>query len=216
MDAKELLKCRLFSGMTEREITKSLLELDYKEKSYEKDELILHAGDVTECIGMVLSGSVTIESNDVWGNCSVLSHVGINDFFAETYALLGEVMLVDVKANEKSRILFCNIRRILVGPERSSSWKDKLLKNIIIISSQKNLALSRRSFYTSPKSCRARVLSYLNSVALKVNSKEFDIPFDRQQLADYLNLERTNMSKELSRMQDEGLIIFRKNHFKLM
>ncbi|WP_026659038.1 Crp/Fnr family transcriptional regulator [Butyrivibrio sp. AC2005] len=216
MEISVLEKSRLFLGMTSRELSSCLESLDAREKKYRKDDVILHAGDQTSNIGMVLSGSVTIESNDVWGNCTVLSHVGKNQYFAETYALLGEVLLVDVRANEDCSILFCNIRNLLNDSKKSSSWKEKLLKNILIISSQKNLILSGRSFHTSPKSCRGRLLSYLNSIALQTGSKEFDIPFNRQQLADYLNLERTNMSKELSHMKDEGLIEYRKSHFKLL
>ena len=85
----------------------------------------------------------------------------------------------------------------------------------MMISAHKNLALSGRSFHTAPKSARGRILSYLNSVSLQKKALEFDIPFNRQQLADYLNLERTNMSKELSRMQREGILSCRKNHFVL-
>ncbi len=209
-------KSRLFLEMTAKELSLCLDSIDAQEKKYRKDDLILHAGDKTDRIGMVLSGSVTIESDDVWGNCTVLSHVGKNQYFAETYALLGEVLLVDVRANEDCSILFCNIRNLLDGCKKSSPWKEKLLKNILIISSQKNLVLSGRNFHTSPKSCRGRLLSYLNAIALQTGSREFNIPFNRQQLADYLNLERTNMSKELSRMQDEGLIEYRKSHFKLL
>ena len=216
MKYENIEKSRLFQGMTAKELSSCLDSLDAREKKYRKDDVILHAGDKTNNIGMVLSGSVTIESNDVWGNCTVLSHVGQNQYFAETYALLGEVLLVDVRANEECRILFCNIRDLLTDSKKSSPWKEKLLKNILIISSQKNLVLSGRSFYTSSKSCRGRLLSYLNAIALQSDSREFDIPFNRQQLADYLNLERTNMSKELSRMQDEGLIEYRKSHFKLL
>ena len=216
MNLEGIEKSRLFKGMTAKELSSCLASLDAREKKYRKDDLILRAGERTSSIGMVLSGSVTIESNDVWGNCSVLSHVGQNQFFAETYALLGEVLLVDVRANEDCRILFCNIRSLLNDSKKSSPWKEKLLKNILIISSQKNLVLSGRSFHTSPKSCRGRLLSYLNAIALQTSSREFDIPFNRQQLADYLNLERTNMSKELSHMKDEGLIEYRKSHFKLI
>ncbi len=205
MNLEGIEKCRLFQGMTAKELSSCLVFLDAKEKRFRKDDVILHAGEKTSQIGMVLSGSVTVESNDIWGNRTVLSHVGKNQFFAETYALLGEVLLVDVRANEESRILFCNIKNLLEDSKKSSPWKEKLLKNILIISSQKNLILSGRSFYTSSKSCRGRLLSYLNAIALQTDSREFDIPFNRQQLADYLNLERTNMSKELSRMQDEGL-----------
>ena len=216
MDINVLEKSRLFQGMTAKELSLCLDLLDAREKKYRKEDLILHAGDTTDKIGMVLSGSVTIESNDVWGNRTVLSHVGVSQYFAETYALLGEVLLVDVRANEDCRILFCNIRTLLDNSKKSSPWKEKLLKNILIISSQKNLVLSGRSFHTSPKSCRGRLLSYLNAIALQTGSKEFDIPFNRQQLADYLNLERTNLSKELSHMKDEGLIEYRKSHFKLL
>ncbi len=216
MNLESIEKSRLFLGMTTKELSSCLDSLDAKEKKYRKDDVILHAGEPTSKIGMVLSGSVTIESNDVWGNCTVLSHVGKDQYFAETYALLGEVLLVDVRANEDCRILFCNIRNLLDDIKKSSPWKEKLLINILIISSQKNLVLSGRSFHTSPKSCRGRLLSYLNAIALQTGSKEFDIPFNRQQLADYLNLERTNMSKELSHMRDEGLIEYRKSHFKLL
>lgn len=216
MEIKDLEKSRLFLGMTAKELESCLRALDAHEKTFEKDDIILHAGEQTSMIGMVLSGSVTIESNDVWGNCTVLSHVGKNQYFAETYALLGEVLLVDVRANEECTILFCSIRNLLDDSKKSSPWKEKLLKNILIISSQKNLILSGRSFHTSSKSCRGRLLSYLNATALQTGSREFDIPFNRQQLADYLNLERTNMSKELSHMKDEGLIEYRKSHFKLL
>ena len=216
MNLEGIEKSRLFQGMTTKELSSCLDFLDAKEKRFRKDDVILRAGEQTSKIGMVLSGSVTVESNDIWGNRTVLSHVGKNQYFAETYALLGEVLLVDVRANEESRILFCNIKNLLEDSKKSSPWKEKLLKNILIISSQKNLVLSGRSFYTSSKSCRGRLLSYLNAIALQTDSREFDIPFNRQQLADYLNLERTNMSKELSRMQDEGLIEYRKSHFKLL
>ena len=216
MDINVLEKSRLFHGMTAKELSLCLDSLNAGEKEYRKEDLILHAGDKTDKIGMVLSGSVTIESNDVWGNRTVLSHVGKSQYFAETYALLGEVLLVDVRANEDCRILFCNIRTLLDDCKKSSPWKEKLLKNILIISSLKNLVLSGRSFHTSPKSCRGRLLSYLNAIALQTGSKEFDIPFNRQQLADYLNLERTNLSKELSHMKDEGLIEYRKSHFRLL
>ena len=206
----------LFKGMTDKEKEKCLSELNATEKTFKKNSLIMHAGELTDSMGMVLTGSVTIESNDVWGNCTILSHVGAGQFFAETYALLpNEIMLVDVRANEDCSIMFLNVGR-LIGAVPPATWKEKLLRNLLMISSNKNLTLSKRSFHTSPKSCRVRLLSYLNSVSLQKHSTEFNIPFDRQQLADYLNLERTNMSKELSKMQKEGIIEFRKNHFRLL
>lgn len=216
METEMIKRSALFKSMTDDEIETCLTAMRASEKSCKKGTFILHAGDLTDRMGMVLSGSVTIENNDIWGNCTILSHVGTGQFFAETYALLREeVLLVDVKANEDCRILFLNIGNLLEDAP-AFGWKEKLLKNLLVISSHKNLALSGRSFHTSPKSCRARLLSYLNSISLQKHTSEFDIPFDRQQLADYLNLERTNMSKELAKMQRDGLIKFRKNHFILI
>ena len=210
--------------MSEEELALCLKIMEAQEKVYEKNAIILHAGTLTDRMGLVLSGGVTIESNDVWGNCTILNHVGPGSFFAETYAMLpDEVMLVDVRASRDSRILFLKIGGLFMRPPESSGRPGspeqailfKLTRNLMMISAQKNLALSGRSFHTAPKSARGRILSYLNSVSLRKKSPEFDIPFTRQQLADYLNLERTNMSKELGRMQREGILTCRKNHFVL-
>ena len=216
MEIETLGKTALFRSMTEEEIHLCLKELRSQEKKYKKGTVIMHAGSLTDRMGLVLSGSVTIESNDVWGNCTILSHVGSGQFFAETYALLpDEVMLVDVRANEDCNILFVTVGSLFKSGI-SSILKDKLTRNLLMISAHKNLTLSGRSFHTAPKSARGRILSYLNTVSLQKHTNEFDVPFDRQQLADYLNLERTNMSKELGRMQREGIIECRKSHFKLL
>ena len=211
-----LKKSILFKGMTDTERNECLLALNAQKKSYKKGNSIFHAGNLTEQMGMVLSGSVTIESNDMWGNRTILSHVETGQFFAETYALLPEeVMPIDVMANENCQVLFLHIGNIISNMQRAA-WSQKLYENLLLISSYKNLTLSGRSFHTAPKSARGRILAYLNTVSMRKHSTEFDIPFDRQQLADYLNLERTNMSKELTRMRKEGIIECRKNHFKLL
>ena len=209
MNLDKISKVSIFRDMNKDTIEASLKDLRARTHRYLKDEIILHAGSRTDSMGLVLSGSVTIESNDVWGNCTILSHVGAGQFFAETYALLpDEVMLVDARANEDCEILFINASGILRN--------ETLTRNMLQISVQKNLSLSRRSFHTSPKSARHRILAYLNTMSLQKGSPEFDIPFNRQQLADYLNLERTALSKELGRMRREGIIECRKNHFVLL
>ena len=91
----------------------------------------------------------------------------------------------------------------------------KLTRNLLMISAGKNLHLSNRSFHTAPKMVRVRVMAYLGTVALRKGCNDFDIPFDRQQLADYLNVERTALSKELGKMQADGLIKTKKSHFIL-
>lgn len=204
----------LFRGLTPEEISAALAFLHAEEKRYTKGTGILHAGTLTDRMGLVLEGSVTIENNDMWGNRSILSHVGKGQFFAETYAYLSdEPMLVDVVANENCRILFLRIGSLRRSSPSVNSWSMTFVSNLLSVSAHKNLALSERSFHTAPKTIRGRVLSYLNTVSLQKDTHEFDIPFDRQQLADYLNLERSALSKELGKMQRDGLITVRKNHF---
>ncbi|MDC7300510.1 Crp/Fnr family transcriptional regulator [Agathobacter ruminis] len=206
-DFEIIQKSILFRDMNEREIHDALGQMSATVKNFQKNEPILLAGSYTNHMYLILSGSVTIESNDLWGNRSILSHLGAGAYFAETYALLEhEPLQVDARANEDSRIMLFSVNGL-----RDS----KVLANILQISLQKNLHLSERSFHTSPKTIRGRVMSYLNSVSLRSGQKEFDIPFDRQQLADYLNVERTALSKELGKMQREGLITVRMNHFRL-
>lgn len=216
MDTAFLGKTTIFKGMNENEIKEALSALRAAEKGYKKGSVIMHAGSVTDRMGLVLEGSVTIESNDIWGNRTILSHVGRGQFFAETYALLkNEAMMVDAVANENCRILFLRTGSLYEQDHADEIWRNKLTSNILAISLQKNLLLSARSFHTSPKTIRGRIMAYLNTVSLKKNSKDFDIPFDRQQLADYLNVERTALSKELGKMRDDGIISFRKNHFAI-
>ena len=217
MEIQFIKNTALFRGMSEEEVLSAIEVLQAVERQYIKDDIVLYAGDTTDRMGLVLSGSVTIESNDAWGNRTILSHVGRGQFFAESYALFkDEPLLVDVRANEKSNILFLKSGNIQALMDQSAPWAIKYMTNSLMISARKNLMLSGRSFHTAPKTIRGRVLSYLNSVSLQKHSNEFDIPFDRQQLADYLNLERSALSKELGKMQRDGLIKAKKNHFVIL
>ena len=133
--------------------------------------------------------------------------MGEGQAFAETYAFCGEPLMVDVLAAADCEVLFLDTAA-LSRPHAEHSWQDRLLQNLLRVSMKKNLALSRRILCTAPKTVRGRLLTYLSGM-------EFDLPFNRQQLADYLNLDRSALSKELCRMRDEGLLTFRKNHFVL-
>ena len=217
MDKTILGRSALFRSMDEREIEEALRGTRAYEKSYQKGEILLHAGFPTAKMGLVLEGSVLIESNDLWGSRTILSHVGPGQYFAETYAMLPEEpLLVDAAANEDCRVAYFFIGDESFRRETDASWKIKLVQNLLRISMQKNLTLSGRSFHTAPKTIRGRVMAYLNTVSIRLKSRSFEIPFDRQELADYLNLDRSALSKELGRMRKEGIIIVKKNHFEIM
>ena len=211
----EIGKAALFSGMTESEIKDALYALGAHAKNFTRGETILRAGDTTREMGIVLSGSVTIENIDLWGNRTILSLAGAGDFFAEVYAIFGdEPLLIDVCANEDCRILFLRIGDL--RREKEGGWQNKVIRNLLLISSRKNLTLSGRAFHTSPKTIRGRIMAYLDTMSLQKRSREFDIPFDRQQMADYLNVERTALSKELGKMKRDGIIIFNRKHFRML
>lgn len=206
-----------FQNFSEEELRDALMAMEAKKESYKKEEIIFHSGERTRRFGLVLSGSVRIETNDFWGNRTVLSMVGPGDFFAEAFAILPkEPLTVDVRASEEASILVMDLTCLNTVENPSFLWKVKILQNLLMISVHKNLALSTRSFQISPKTARGRVMAFLNSYALKTHQKEFDIPFDRQEMADYLNLDRSALSKELGKMREAGLIRFHKNHFVML
>ena len=181
-----------------------------------KDEVIFHVGDVTCEFGLLMSGKVHIESIDLWGNRMILHSIGVGQALAETYAFCGVPMMVDVTAVEESKVLFLNIGLLLSEENRSRTWHPKLLYNLLLLSVHKNLAWSSRMFCITPKQVRARVMTYLSSESIRRGSRTVTIPFDRQQMADYLNVERSALSKELGRMKKEGILDYHKNTFQLL
>lgn len=207
----------LFKDSSEEEIRDMLLCLGAEQKCFEKNEVIYFAGDLVQDFGLVLTGSVYIESDDFWGNHTILNHIGAGFVFAETYACVPATpLMVTVRAAEKCNILFLNATRILKTCPNTCSHHSRLIQNLLMITAQKNLQLSRKISHTSPKSIRGRVLSYLSFQATLHDSYDFDIPFNRQQLADYLSVDRSALSNELSKMQNDGLFVFHKNHFHLI
>ena len=214
MDISVLSGSALFRGFDETEVNTLLGSLNAREKRFRKGAMIFHSGDVISTLCFVITGSVTIESNDMWGNHTILNLVSKGQFFAESYALLpNEPMLVDVCANEDCTIVYLDMKSV---GRLDESMRVRLLANLLTITTRKNLHLSSRSFHTAPRQVRGRIMAYLNTVSVQKNSREFDIPFDRQQLADYLNVERSVLSNELSKMQRDGLIRCRKNHFEII
>lgn len=179
--------------------------MDLQLKKYKRNEIIYHMEDIPQAIGIVKEGSVVIETVDFLGNVSLLSHIGPNQMFAESYALTKTPMYVYVRAVEDCTIQFLDVQTL----EKSLELKDQMIQ----ILSNKNKMLSQHIFHISNKNIRNKVLSYLSFMKLETQNSTFKIPFDRQQMADYLNVERSALSKELSKMKSEGLIDYHKNTF---
>ena len=205
----------LLAGLTEEEQEHMRTSPCCRQATYQKGETIFRAGTMTKEMGMVLSGMVYIENIDLWGDRSILSSVSEGQVFGETYALCREPLMVDAVAAEDCTLLFLHTEKLLQAQEAQEPWAIKIMGNMLRVSMQKNLTLSTRIFCTSGKTIRSRLLTYLTYQSVKNGSTTFQIPFNRQQLADYLNLDRSALSKELGKMQQEGLITFYKNSFKL-
>lgn len=217
MDFVLLSHIPLFAGVAPQELEAMLACLDTECRRYGKGAAILRTGDTVRSMGIVLSGSVLIQKTDLWGNVTVLDSVGPGQIFAETYACTPqEPLMVDAVAAESSEILFIQVARVLETCPNSCAHHHALIRNLLSLSAQKNLRLSRKIFHTAPKTIRARLLSYLSDQAIRCGRRSFTIPFNRQQLADYLNVERSALSNELSKMQQDGLIETERNYFRLL
>lgn len=206
----------LFSSMTDDEILSILDCMGGTVKRYQKDAVVLRSGDIVHNIGIVLTGNVHIVKEDFWGNDNIFTSLGNGQIFAEAYACLGtERLEVNVITTERTDILFVNVNKIMNVCTSACEFHSILIRNLLWSLAEKNLVLTKRIEHTSKRSIREKLLSYLSEQSKKSRSPEFEIPFNRQQLADYLSVDRSAMSNELSKLRNEGLIDFEKNKFKL-
>jgi len=216
MNSNLLRLTPLFRNFSLEETECLLKLLNGTVRNFSKGERIYSSGQCAESFCLVLKGRVCIEINDFWGSKSIIDSVGERGIFAESYAISPDTpMMVDVTCTEDSEILFLSPKSVFGGPESSSKLCVEFVKVLLEISVRKNLALSSRIMITSPKSLRGKITLFLSSMSKKFNSDEFEIPFDRQQLADYLGADRSALSLQLSKMREEGLIEFHKNKFTL-
>ena len=211
-----LSQTQLFRGLEEEEIARLLQCLGTVRRHYEKEAVILAEGAPTEQIGLVLSGRVMISLSDVWGNNSVLGSVGPGECFAEAYACVPEEpLLVHVTAAEESWVLFLNVRRALSPCACACAAHSGLIRQLLALCAGKNLQMARRMQHTTPKTIRGRLLSYFSECVKRSGQYSFTIPYNRQQLADYLSVDRSALCSELSKMRRAGLLHYERNHFDL-
>lgn len=216
MDLAFLSGTHLFRGTKPEEISGMLKCLRAETRRLPKDVWIHRAGDRVQTVGMVLRGAVSIEKSDIWGNRTILDSVRPGQLFAETYACAGEPLMVDVVTTAPSEVLLIDVGCLMRMCPNACEYHNRLIRNLLSIAAQKNLRLTRRSFYTSSHTLRGRLLAYLSDQAAQSGSRTFDIPFDRQQLADYLNADRSALSNELSKLRREGVLTSVRSHFTLL
>ena len=205
-----------FQGMTEEEILSVLHCVSATVQRKKKDEYILRVGDSTEAMGLVLSGSVLVLQEDLWGHRNIIHRIGPGEYFAEPFAATpGSVLNVSVVADADAEIMLLNMERFLRSCPNACAHHSRMVRNLVSVMARRVLDLNEKLTHMAKRSTREKLLSYLSAESMRQGKLSFDIPYDRQQLADYLSVERAAMSVELSKLQKEGLLKTTRNHFEL-
>lgn len=211
-----ILKSPLFAGISAGELESMLGCLGARKQSLARFEAVFLEGDPAGMIGMVLEGGVQIVRDDVLGNRSLIGCADPGELFAETFSCAGaEVMPVSAYAAKDSVLLLMDCRKMLTVCANTCGFHNRLVKNLLQVVAEKNLMLTRKIRIMSQKTTREKLMAYLMEQAKLCGSREFTIPLDRQALADYLGVERSAMSYELSKLRKDGVLDTKGSHFIL-
>lgn len=207
----------IFQNIPEAELDTLFHCLTPKQRRFCKNDFILRAGEPVQNMGLVLEGTVLILKEDYWGNRSILSQVPAGGLFAEAFSAAGEIILpVSVMAAKETEILFLDVKKVFQSCAEPCCHHVQLIHNMIQIMARKNLALTQKMEHITKKTTRDKLLSYLSLEAEKQGKNPFCVPFSRQELADYLSVDRSAMCHQLSKMQKDGLVRYQKSLFELL
>ncbi len=211
-----LKRTQLFSGVGEEEIGAMLNCLQARLCTYKKGEYVLRQGEHTDALMVLAEGKLHIQRDDYWGNRSIINIVSSGEMFGEAYvAPESGALMNDVLAVEDSSVILFDVKRIIMVCPTACRFHSMVVQNLFFAISEKNRKLVQKLTFMSKRTTREKLIAYLSEEAKLHNSSEFSIPFNRQQLADYLSVDRSAMSNELCKMRDEGMIAFEKNRFSL-
>lgn len=212
-----LEKCPLFSGIAEERIQAMLGCIGAKIKKFAKDQTVFFEGDDAKYFGIVLTGEVQIIRMDIFGNRTILANITPSQLFGESFACAGlNVFPISAVATMNCEIMLIDSKRITQSCSNACSFHSKLIFNLLNIVAKKNILFHEKIEVTSQRSTKDKLMTYLLLQAKKEGSRTFRIPFDRQELADYLEVERSGLSAEISKMRKKGIIESRRNLFKLL
>lgn len=214
MEKSKLLCLPLFQGVDLNCLEELLSALCAVETSYVSDCMLFHPGDTTTRFGILLEGCIKVCKEDYRGNEFLITQIQPLDLFAEAFAWSKEQLTVTVQTAQPSRVLWLDSREF-ANPHKDMPALRLVQQNLLGLFARKNLFLTGRIDHLSKRTLREKLLSYLSEQALKAGSLEFSIPFNRQELADFLAADRSALSAVLSGLQKEGILSYRKNHFQL-
>lgn len=212
-----LRNCQLFKEIDEENLLRMLICLGAKIEHFEKKQTIFSEGSPAKHLGIVLSGSVQMMQVDFNGNRSILSEMNVGEVFAEDFACAEvNVLPVSVIMNEPGEIMIIHCSHVLHTCSNHCGFHQQLIFNLMKDLALKTLFFHQRMEITSKRTTREKLLAYLHSQAKKTGSFSFEIPFDRQELADFLEVDRSGLSSEIGKLKKEGIIEAEKNRFRIL
>lgn len=211
-----LKKSPLFYGIREEELYTLIKCCGGEEAEFEPGEPLFRMGESLYRVVILLSGRVLVEQEDFWGKKRVLKTLKEGETFGAVYACSRTALLpVSLVAEEKSRALFLNYQRMITFCTLACSFHTRLIHNLLRLISEESVSQESRLEHISAGTTREKLLSYLSTAAIEQGGREFDLTVSRQELAEYLAVDRSAMSGELGKMKKEGILDFKKNHFEL-
>lgn len=211
-----LRKCPMFAEINENDILAMMKCFEARVAHFHKNESVLREGDKARYMGVVLSGEVKVVRIDFWGNRSIITHIEPSEIFGESFVWAGvEQMPVDVVASEESDVLLIDCLKMKKNFASSGGSYGQIIFNLLHIVSKKNLFFNQKIEITSKRTTRDKLMAYLQLQAKQAGSNKFAIPYNRQELADFLQVERSGLSMEISKLCKEGVIENKKNQFIL-
>ena len=217
MQQYELKEIPFFEGIREDELNNMLQCLDVRVKDYKKGEMIFHEGDEARYVGLILKGSVQVVRDDFYGKRNILATLKEKQLFAESYACSDlEYLPVGVYAKQNCTIMLMDVRRMIRTCTNNCVFHTRLINNLLKHVVEKTLMLNQKIEYMSKKTTKEKIMAYLLTKAKENKNNSFHIELDRQTLADYLGVERSAMSAEISKLKKEGFINVHKNHFEIL
>ena len=212
-----LRQCPLFENIEDDNLMAILGCLDAKLYSYRKNQTILREGDTANLIGIVLKGKVQIVRIDYYGNRSIVAIIEPTQMFGESFACADEKKVpVDIVASENSEVLMVDCQRVIHSCSNACDFHRQIIFNLLKVVAKKNIMFNQKIEITSKRTTREKLITYLLQQAKRAGSDEFAIPYDRQELADYLEVDRSGLSAEIGKLKKEGIIENRKNIFKML
>jgi len=212
-----LQTCPLFDGVTDQELVGLLHCLGGRLMEAKKEQAILREGDRATHFGIVLTGAVRLERQDFYGNRSIVAHIGPGQLFAESYACARVQSLpISVVADEPCVVMLIDCHRVTVSCANACSFHSRIIHNLLYLVADRNLVFDRKIQITAMRTTREKLMAYLMDFMKTAGSASFTIPYDRQELADYLEVDRSGLSAQISKLKKEGILDCHKNQFRML